>query len=60
MPEFDADEALKTARLKVIERKFPDFFPVFGEIHSLTASDGRDVSTSSPVLETESSLLEVA
>lgn len=60
MPEFDADAAWETVRLKVIERKFPDFFPIFGEIHSFIASDGREVSTSSPVLQTESSLLEVA
>ena len=60
MPEFDADGALENARLKLIERKFPDFFPIFGEIHSFTASDGRKVSTSSPILQAESSLLEVA
>jgi len=60
MPEFDADAALETARLKVIERKFPDFFPVFGEIHSFTASDGRQVSTTAAKAQVESSLLEVA
>lgn len=59
MPEFDANEALETARLKLIERKFPDFFPIFGEIHSFTASDGREISTSSPLLQAES-LVEVA
>ncbi|HKV36670.1 MAG TPA: hypothetical protein VJP89_20190, partial [Pyrinomonadaceae bacterium] len=60
MPEFVAGEALEKARLKLIEGKFPDFFPIFGEIHSFTASDGREVSTSSPKLQVESSLLEVA
>lgn len=60
MPEFDADEALAIARLKLIERKFPDFFPIFGEIHSFTASDGRQVSTTSAKVEVKSSLLEVA
>jgi hypothetical protein len=59
MAEFDAHEALETARLKLIEQKFPDFFPVFGEIHSFTASDGRRASTSSRVEQAES-LLEVA
>jgi hypothetical protein len=59
MPEFDADQALENARLKLIEQKFPDFFPVFGEIHSFTASDGRRASTSSAVEQAES-LLEVA
>jgi hypothetical protein len=60
MPEFDTDSALEKARLKLIERKFPDFFPVFGEIHSFIASDGRQVSSNSPVVRAESSLLEVA
>ena len=60
MPEFVAGEALEKARLKLIEGRFPDFFPIFGEIHSFTASDGRKVSNSSPVLQAESSLLEVA
>lgn len=60
MAEFVASEALEKARLKLIEGKFPDFFPIFGEIHSFTASDGRKVSTSSTVLQAESSLLEVA
>jgi hypothetical protein len=59
MPQFDAEEALENARLKLIEQKFPDFFPVFGEIHSFTASDGRRAATSSPVEQAES-LLEVA
>jgi hypothetical protein len=58
-PEFDTGKALEKARLKLIERKFPDFFPIFGEIHSFTASDGRQVSINSPVVRTES-LLEVA
>ena len=40
--------------------KFPGFFPVFGEIHSFTASDGREVSTTSPTAQLERSLLEVA
>jgi hypothetical protein len=59
MPQFDADKALEKARLKLIERKFPDFFPVFGEIHSFTASDGRVVSTTSPAAQVES-LVQVA
>ena len=58
MPEFDTDSALAKARLKLIERKFPDFFPVFGEIHSFTASDGRQILATE--VDAESSLLEVA
>jgi hypothetical protein len=49
MPEFETGKALEKARLKLIERKFPDFYPVFGEIHSFAASDGQQVSTTSPV-----------
>jgi len=60
MPEFETGKALAKARLKLIERKFPDFYPVFGEIHSFTASDGRPVSTTSPIVQIESSLVEVA
>jgi len=59
MPEFETGEALEKARLKLIERKFPDFYPVFGEIHTFAASDGQQVSTS-PVVQTESSLVQVA
>ena len=60
MPEFESRTALEKARLKIIERKFPDFYPVFGEIHSFTALDGRKASTYSHAVQTESSLVEVA
>ena len=51
MPEFDSDEALEKARLRLCERKFPDFYPVFGEIHSFTASSGQRVPADSLVHE---------
>jgi hypothetical protein len=60
MPEIETDLALEKARLKLLERKFPDFFPIFGEIHSFTASDGRYVSSITSVAQAESSLVEVA
>jgi hypothetical protein len=60
MPEFDTSKALETARLKVIERQFPDFYPVFGEIHSFTASDGRKVRTNSSVVQVWSSVVQAA
>lgn len=60
MPQFESSKALEKARLNLVERKFPDYFPVFGEIHSFTASDGRHVTTSSPVVQSQSSLVEVA
>ena len=59
MPEIETDLAIEKARLKLLERKFPDFFPIFGEIHSFTASDGRFSSLTS-VAQAESSLVEVA
>jgi hypothetical protein len=60
MPEFETSKSLEQARLKLIASEFPGFFPVFGEIHSFTVSDGRHVSTTSPAAQLESSLLEVA
>jgi hypothetical protein len=60
VPNFDSASALEKARLNLVERKFPDFFPVFGEIHSFTASAGRQVSIASPVSQAESSLVQVA
>jgi hypothetical protein len=60
IPQFDSVRALEKARLNIVERKFPDFFPVFGEIHSFTASEGRHVSITSPVAQAESSLVQVA
>jgi hypothetical protein len=59
MPEFDDRQALEKARLKLIERKFPDFFPIFGEIHSFTASDGRAIGTTAPAAQVET-LVQVA
>ena len=61
MPEFETSKSLEKARLKLIAREFPGFFPVFGEIHSFIASDGCKVSsTTSPAAQLESSLVEVA
>ncbi len=39
MPEFQSAEALSKVTMKLCQLKFPDFFPVFGEIHSFTASN---------------------
>ena len=53
IPHFETSAALETTRLKLIERKFPDFFPVFGEIHSFSAADGRQVSSRLPVAQAQ-------
>lgn len=60
MPEFESNTALEKARQSLVERKFADFYPVFGEIHSFTAADGQQVTSSIAVAEAESSLVEVA
>jgi hypothetical protein len=41
MPEFPGEAAFEQVRLDLFERKFPAYYPVFGEIHSFTASCGQ-------------------
>jgi hypothetical protein len=41
MPEFPGEAAFEKVRLDLFERKFPAYYPVFGEIHSFTASCGQ-------------------
>ena len=38
MPEFRGDEDLRRATSDLCEHRFPQFYPVFGEIHSFAAS----------------------
>ena len=49
--EFDSKEAFKKAAMKMYEGKFPHFYPVFGEIHSFIAFDGKKVQTRSETAE---------
>ena len=60
MPEFRSEEALGKVTLQLCYRKFPDLYPVFGEIHSFKAANGQPVATTLPIVQTESSLIEVA
>lgn len=60
MPEFRSEEALSKVTLQLCYRKFPDLYPVFGEIHSFKAANGQPVATTLPIVQTESSLIEVA
>jgi hypothetical protein len=46
IPEFDSGVALKKVVRDMCAMKFPEFYPVFGEIHSFTAARGKEVSTS--------------
>jgi hypothetical protein len=43
IPEFGSDVALEQAADDLEAGHFPDLYPVFGEIHSLTAFDGRQL-----------------
>ena len=53
MPEFESGAALKKAVQDMCARKFPEFYPIFGEIHTFTAARGTAVSTSVPAAEQE-------
>ena len=45
MPEFPTERMLAKAVNYMCQRKFPDFFPIFGHIHSFIASNGAKVAT---------------
>ncbi|HKR11853.1 MAG TPA: hypothetical protein VJT15_07345 [Pyrinomonadaceae bacterium] len=53
MPEFEGETALERIVANICENKFPDFFPIFGEIHSFTACDARSVQGRTVVAEPE-------
>ncbi|HSE18769.1 MAG TPA: hypothetical protein VLB46_17055 [Pyrinomonadaceae bacterium] len=57
--EFNTEQALKQAAMKMYEGKFPHFYPVFGEIHSFIASDGKKVQTGSEMAESSLVQMEV-
>lgn len=49
--DFDDDGWLERARRNVSERKFPDFYPIFGEIHTFSAVPQKNVSKVIPAVE---------
>jgi hypothetical protein len=59
IPEFESRTALNKAVVDMCARKFPEFYPVFGEIHTFTASRGQAVSTSSAAAEQELAAVQV-
>jgi len=62
VPEFESGEALEkvvTNLFNFWELKFPNFFPVFGEIHSFTASGAPIISTT-PAVQPEFATVEVS
>lgn len=60
MPTFSTDEALSEVLPRLCQKKYPEYYPLFGEIHSFTASDGCQVSTNLPTVQVEPSLAKVA
>jgi len=60
MPEFEGGSALKKAVLDMCAKKFPEFYPIFGEIHSFTASRGTAVSSTLPAAERELAAVQVS
>jgi len=45
-PEFRSEESLSEATKALTQHKLPNFYPVFGEIHSLTAANAARVAES--------------
>jgi len=60
IPEFESRAALKKAVLDMCAGKFPEFYPVFGEIHTFTASRGQAVSTGPAAAEQELAAVQVS
>jgi hypothetical protein len=63
VPEFESGEALEKVVMNLFnfwELKFPTFFPVFGEIHSFTASGEPVISTSRSAVHQELATVEVS
>jgi len=53
-PVVDVDNSgwIESVRQRVCERKFPEFYPIFGEIHTFRASSPRQISNT-PAVEQE-------
>jgi hypothetical protein len=60
IPEFEGSAALERLVLDICEKNFPDFYPIFGEIHSFTACDARSVTGATVVAESELAAVEVS
>jgi hypothetical protein len=59
IPDFEGNAALERVVVNMCEKAFPDFYPVFGEIHSFTACNARSVKESTVVAEPELAMVEV-
>lgn len=58
IPEFEGTAALERIVLNMCRKKFPDFYPVFGEIHSFTAGAAREATKEAAIVETELAAVE--
>jgi len=52
MPQFASRQKLEQVILDLSERRFPEFYPIFGEVHSFFACDARKEATT-PLVEEE-------
>jgi hypothetical protein len=59
-PEFAGDKALEKISSNICNRKLPEFYPIFGEIHSFTASLGREDSSSLLNAQQEPAVVEIS
>jgi hypothetical protein len=48
--EFDNTGWIESVRQQVCEEEFPEFYPIFGEIHSFSAVSPTHVSTNIPAV----------
>jgi hypothetical protein len=53
IPDFEGNAALERVVLNMCGKAFPDFYPIFGEIHSFTACDASAVKESTLIAEPE-------
>lgn len=60
MPVFETDAALGRVTMQLCQQKFPDFYPVFGEIHTFSASHGAEVPADIPVDQPELAAAQVS
>ena len=60
MPQFSSREELEKATVNLCTGRFPDFYPIFGEIHSFIASNAQPVLSTVPVMQHEHAAVELA
>jgi hypothetical protein len=51
VPDFRTEEALSEVIVTLCKKKYPEFYPIFGEIHAFTASSVTQVAETPDELE---------